>query len=58
MNAHYRRSMFSRRNVVPFTFFIFLIIVAFFGLTVGTKQSAAKEGADSQLPNGMPALSH
>lgn len=54
MNAHCLRSMFSRRNIVPFTFFFLLLVVAVFGLAVVTEQSAAKEEAVGQLPQSIP----
>jgi hypothetical protein len=54
MNAHSLRSMFSRQNVVPFTLFFLLFIVVAFGLTAVTEQSAAKEGAISQIPKSVP----
>jgi hypothetical protein len=54
MNAHGFRTMFSRQNVVPFTLFFLLFIVVVFGLAVGMEQSAAKERAISQLPQGTP----
>lgn len=57
MNAHRLRPMSNRRNVAPFTFVFLLIVVAVFGLTDGTEQSAAKAGAigsNIQHPNGVP----
>ncbi len=53
MNAHSLRSMLSRQNVVPFTLLFLLVAIVICGLTAGTQQSAAKEGAagsNSQLP--------
>jgi hypothetical protein len=46
--------MLSRQNIVPFTFFFLLFIVVVSGITAVTEQSAAKEGAVSQLPQSMP----
>lgn len=54
MNAHGFRSILSRRNAAPFTLFFLLFIVVVFGFTAATEQSAAKDGAISQLPQGTP----
>lgn len=50
MNTHSLRSLFSRQNVVPFTFFFLLIVVAVFGLA----QSSATAGGGSGQGNQRP----
>lgn len=47
MNTQRLRSIFSRQNVVPFTFFFLLIVVAVFGFTVSAVQSSATAGGGS-----------
>lgn len=54
MNAHSFRPIFSRQNAAPFAFFFLLIIVIVFGVTAVTEQSAAMEGAVSQLAQDIP----
>lgn len=54
MNAHGLRSMFSRQNVVPFTFFFLLVDVVAFGLATSVVQPSATAvgggGQDNQRP--------
>ena len=44
MNTHTLRSMFSRQNAVPFTFFFLLAVIVFCGFLAGSARSSAKEG--------------
>lgn len=50
MNARNLRSMFSRQNAVPFTFFFLLFVVVIFGLT---QSSATAVGGQKRPP--MPS---
>jgi hypothetical protein len=47
VNTQRLRSMFSRHNVVPFTLFFLLVVVAAFGFRAGAVQSSAAAGGGS-----------
>jgi hypothetical protein len=54
MNAHRLRSMLSRQNIVPFTFFFLLIVVVVCGFTASTGRSSAEANVVSGRGNQLP----
>lgn len=50
MNAHSLRSILSRQNIVPFTFFLLFLIVVIFGLAHSSATSVGGSGQNNQRP--------